>query len=623
MKKHIFAICVIFLFSSAEISSAGLEPSELNQRIRALFSHDTSSALLMKPSAATAGPVFYKSATPLVLQAKAHPEYLSPENRFILSRPTTDTTDLDYYGPGISILSYLTPHFRIYYTEDDTNGDAPDSSDGNPSTIPQFVLDAATELENSYAHILSLGYTRLPGNNGAAPVDIFILHIHEAAYGYTTFDFSPLDSYIVINNSFAGFPANLDPTGQEKGSLKVTIAHELFHCFQFQYSIDVDNDGWWMETSSTWMEDEVYPEVKDYLNYIGSKYYDANDNGKWDAGETYYKIDGISKAGTTSRSTKWFDLPDRPIDTYHDPNLFEYGDVIFAKYLSENMGKAAIKNIWLRIGGNYTAINAVRNIVSSNATFDSVLRDFRKKVLGREFVDSFYYPLVKHEASFAAYPQTVSRSLNHLSAVYYAFKPIADSSPVNFAFSGMNNGLAVRLMLKRSDGGYDVKDISLNSGLVNVTITDFGKLSKYSKIVVAVMNNSSTADNKQFSFTASLDIPAPSSSGGGGGGCFIATAAYGSYLSPEVTELRKFRDEQLMTNVAGRSFVKLYYIISPPFANIIRTSEPLKAATRLALSPVFFAIKHPMVSALVLVMPPFVIIIRRRRIQSEKRRRFE
>jgi len=74
---------------------------------------------------------------------------------------------------------------------------------------------------------------------------------------------------------------------------------------------------------------------------------------------------------------------------------------------------------------------------------------------------------------------------------------------------------------------------------------------------------------------------------GGGGGCFIATAAYGSYQEPHVKVLREFRDRYLLTNAAGRAFVRFYYRHSPAIANLIAGNEALRAATRTALLPVY------------------------------------
>ncbi|MBR0535791.1 MAG: prepilin-type N-terminal cleavage/methylation domain-containing protein [Clostridia bacterium] len=66
--------------------------------------------------------------------------------------------------------------------------------------------------------------------------------------------------------------------------------------------------------------------------------------------------------------------------------------------------------------------------------------------------------------------------------------------------------------------------------------------------------------------------------------CFIATASYG-LDSGEVGALCEFRDECLKTNPLGRAFVKAYYTVSPPIAELISQSEPLKAAVRTALKP--------------------------------------
>lgn len=77
-----------------------------------------------------------------------------------------------------------------------------------------------------------------------------------------------------------------------------------------------------------------------------------------------------------------------------------------------------------------------------------------------------------------------------------------------------------------------------------------------------------------------------------GGSCFIATAAYGSYLDPHVQVLRDFRDSYLLTNGAGRALVDFYYTNSPPVADYIRDHEKLKIMVRWALTPVVFVIEY-------------------------------
>ena len=62
--------------------------------------------------------------------------------------------------------------------------------------------------------------------------------------------------------------------------------------------------------------------------------------------------------------------------------------------------------------------------------------------------------------------------------------------------------------------------------------------------------------------------------------CFIATAAYGTPVSEEIDVLRQFRDEVLLNNPVGRSFVATYYKLSPPLAEFISRHRALRTVVR-------------------------------------------
>ena len=65
------------------------------------------------------------------------------------------------------------------------------------------------------------------------------------------------------------------------------------------------------------------------------------------------------------------------------------------------------------------------------------------------------------------------------------------------------------------------------------------------------------------------------------GGCFIATAAYGSALEPEVLVLRAFREHSVRPWPLGRRLIQIYERLSPPIARWIEPRPVVRYVVRL------------------------------------------
>ena len=74
-----------------------------------------------------------------------------------------------------------------------------------------------------------------------------------------------------------------------------------------------------------------------------------------------------------------------------------------------------------------------------------------------------------------------------------------------------------------------------------------------------------------------------------GGGCLIATAAFGSEMSPQVQFLREIRDNTVLQTESGTIFMagfnQFYYSFSPVIADYERENSTFKEAVKITLTP--------------------------------------
>jgi hypothetical protein len=73
--------------------------------------------------------------------------------------------------------------------------------------------------------------------------------------------------------------------------------------------------------------------------------------------------------------------------------------------------------------------------------------------------------------------------------------------------------------------------------------------------------------------------------------CFIATAAYGTPLAPEVMVLQRFRDDYLAPHALGEKCIRVYYRLSPGIARQINRHPAWRQLTRFFLTPLILGIK--------------------------------
>jgi len=511
-------------------------------------------------------------------------------------------------------------HFLIHYTA--TGSDAPPLTDANANGIPDWVETVARTYEDVATAYTDRGWRLAPTVSGAT-YDVYLRNLApQGLYGQTTTSqalpsagfANAFTSFMEIDNNFT---EDIYTKASSNGgvpqfaplqSLQVTAAHEYHHAIQYGYNVFFDI--WYAEATSTWHEDELYDGVNQGYTYIPA----------------------------------WFQNSGLSLDTDTNVNTGGgYGRWIFNRFLAERYGTGIIRSAWEKLatlsspGGTNPDIPMVPVLEGLlpgspfNSTLGTEFFGFTKRVYLRDWSTHTsdigqIHPYAPVE-TVSSYPANATATINHYAFSFVKFTPSAAVPTLTVTLSKTSGIQAT--VFKTVAGA--ISEVSPGPAGNSFTVSGFGSLNSATDEVVVLLANITNVNNHQASFstigqpspvTEPSNIPAstqPSASapasggGGGGGGCFIATAAYGSYLHPQVRVLRDFRDRFLLTNAPGRAFVALYYRLSPPLADFIARHETLRLLVRLLLTPVVFAIGHLALSSAALVLAASGALFMRRR----------
>jgi hypothetical protein len=247
----------------------------------------------------------------------------------LLQRPTQGeggSNELEYEVPEQAPL--CSDHFCVHWVK--TTDDAPPLADANHNGRPDYVETMSQVFEHVYAvENVQLGW-KPPKSDGslgcgdnapencAGKTDVYIKEIgSQGIYGYAAPDPDQNSfhqyAYLVMDDDYNAtqFPRY---EGDPLQPMEVTAAHEYNHVLQFNY--DTAQDTWMFESTATWMEDRVYTDVNDYIQYL----------------------------------TPWSQMTFVPL-TYFAPgddplNVKVYGDVVWNRWLQTHFGDDTIRNAW-------------------------------------------------------------------------------------------------------------------------------------------------------------------------------------------------------------------------------------------------------------------------------------
>ena len=276
-------------------------------------------------------PLPRKDLSLLLREAQVAKPAMSARQQSIIdsnNRPVSDADGCSPYTPLLQARweALSSDHFCVHYRPSL-------SANGGGATLQQ-ARNTIFIMEQVYAkEVTALGFRR-PVLDSDGLYDVFLDQIgDEGYYGFCTTDTPSRVStaWCGLDNDFAVGEFGAPPLN----SLKVTAAHEFFHAVQFAY--DAGDSTWFLEGTAVWMEDQVYPDINDYLQYLN-----------------------FSQLKNYRQSVDYVG------------SLHRYSSVIFWKYLSERFNDVSIiRKIWETAAvsaGGRTGIQATASVLGSRGS---------------------------------------------------------------------------------------------------------------------------------------------------------------------------------------------------------------------------------------------------------------
>ena len=191
----------------------------------------------------------------------------------IMARPD-ELGDPDNFGKEAPDSPVCDANFCVHWSE--SGSAAPSDADSDANGTPDYIEEVVEATATSYAvENGSLGWRDAvsdgtlgarKGRGGDGQVDVYVTSLGRGLFGYATPDFFERGrsraAYLVIDNDYKGFG------GSPLELMRATIAHEYNHILQFAY--DTLQDLWMFESTATYMEEQVFPDIDDYLNFLPS-----------------------------------------------------------------------------------------------------------------------------------------------------------------------------------------------------------------------------------------------------------------------------------------------------------------------------------------------------------------